>query len=128
MMYHSTRAMFRNVDSNKKLKIRSTYESKISCSKTQNTRWESTNHHHNKSVTAVLWTSDDRFALSVSSDKTIQLWNAETGARRGTITPHHKYPILSIAWLPSLQCYASLDIRGTIRMWDISMGGIPDAN
>lgn len=49
MYRHSTWTIFNSIE---KFKIRPTYNNKLSHLRIQNTRWESTNHHHNKIITA----------------------------------------------------------------------------
>jgi WD40 repeat protein len=75
-------------------------------------------------VEAVAFISDrgDRPILASGSwDKTIKLWNWETGEAIATFTGHTK-PILSIAISPDGQILASGSWDKTIKLWQIETG------
>lgn len=67
-------------------------------------------------------TPDGRHALTGGWDKTIKLWNIETGKELWTVdaTPGLGVPYLSIE--PSGKIFAGGDLLGIVRLWDLTTG------
>ena len=70
---------------------------------------------HAKRVTAVAYTPDGRRALSASDDKTIRLWDLETGKAIGRFTAHTA-AVLSVAVSPDGRFAASGGADRTVRI------------
>jgi small GTP-binding protein len=67
----------------------------------------------------VAWSADQRYALSGSTDRTVRLWEVNTGRCLGVLESHMSL-IISIVWT-SDGCHAiSGDVTGGVRVWDLS--------
>jgi len=70
----------------------------------------------------LLFSPDGKQIVSGSNDKTIQLWNVETGARIGQPMEGHHGIIVSIAFSPDGKQVASGSPDRSIRLWNPEMG------
>jgi GTPase SAR1 family protein len=69
-----------------------------------------------------LVTPDGRFAVSGSKDKTVKIWNLETGACVGTLEGHNG-AVQSVVIAPDGNLIASLGLKDkTVRLWDLKSG------
>ncbi|KAI9035476.1 NACHT and WD40 domain protein [Aspergillus affinis] len=76
---------------------------------------------HSCSVQAVAFSSDGRTIASGSTDKTIKLWNAETGEQRRTLEGHSNL-IWAVAFSPDGRTIASGSNDKTIKLWNTATG------
>ncbi len=76
---------------------------------------------HAKAVTCVAWSQNGCLIASVSADKTIKIWNSETGHIVHTLMGHTE-KVNSVAWDPSGMRLASGADDGTVRIWDTCSG------
>ena len=68
------------------------------------------------------WSPDGEWlASSASLDRTIQVWNPATGAKRRTL-PGHPKEIRSLAWSRDGQRLASAGDDGSVKVWDVATG------
>ncbi|MBF0466503.1 MAG: protein kinase [Nitrospirae bacterium] len=76
---------------------------------------------HDEPVTAVGLSADGRIAVSGSLDKTLRLWDTETGTCLKTFTGHAD-GILSAYMLPDATLIISGSLDKTVRVWDVKSG------
>jgi small GTP-binding protein len=85
---------------------------------------------HTNLIGRIAWSPDGRLLASPSADRTIRLWDAETGKCIRTLTGHREMVIV-IAFSPTGQTLASgggqeygqeygQDLDAAIRLWDIN--------
>ena len=72
---------------------------------------------HTGSVTSIAFSPNGGTLASGSRDKTVRLWNAETGALKQTLAGH-KGAVNSIAFSPDGRVFVSGDVDRTVRLWD----------
>ncbi|WP_427162185.1 protein kinase domain-containing protein [Aliinostoc sp. HNIBRCY26] len=76
---------------------------------------------HSEAIASVAITPDGQTIASGSHDKTIKLWNAQTGTLIRTIYGH-SLPVLSLAISEDGQDLASGSLDETIKQWNLSSG------
>ena len=76
---------------------------------------------HTNDVLSVVFSPDGSLLASGSWDKTIRMWDAETGALLRTLEGHTE-AVLSVAFSPDSSLLASGSWDKTIRMWDAETG------
>ena len=74
---------------------------------------------HKDGVSQIKYSPDGKLIASASWDKTIKLWNAETGSLITTLTGH-KNGINTIAFSPDGQTLISGGEDKTIKIWDLA--------
>ena len=67
-------------------------------------------------MTSLAFSPDGRWLASGSWDKTIKIWDVETGLEVQTLVGHD-HPVYSIAFDPSGQWLASGSEDGKINLW-----------
>ena len=73
---------------------------------------------HTDSVLSVTFSSDGRNIVSGSWDKTIRVWNAQTGGQVGKPLQGHTSPVRSVAFSLDGRHIVSGSHDKTIRVWD----------
>ncbi len=76
---------------------------------------------HRGSIAAVSTTKDDRFVLSGGSDKTLKLWNIESGECQRTFVGHDA-EVSALAVVPNGPFVVSGSRDETLRLWNIESG------
>jgi WD40 repeat protein len=74
-------------------------------------------------VRSVAFSPDGRALASGSTDNTIRLWDAASGALRRTLAGHTN-TVLSVAFSPDGRLLASASEDNTIRLWDAASGAL----
>ncbi|KAH7308373.1 WD40-repeat-containing domain protein [Stachybotrys elegans] len=64
---------------------------------------------------------DCQIVASASVDKTVQLWDAATGAHRQTLEGHDNL-VTAVVFSPDSQIVASASLDQKIRLWDAATG------
>ncbi|MDX2099716.1 MAG: serine/threonine-protein kinase [Leptolyngbyaceae cyanobacterium bins.59] len=76
---------------------------------------------HTSFVNRLVFTPDGQFLVSASADKTLKVWNSETGALLRTLPGHTSFVnVLTIS--PDGQTIISGGADKTIRIWDLTTG------
>ena len=77
---------------------------------------------HNNGVKCISYSPNGCYIITGSSDHTIRLWDAETGAAVGTPLEGHTDRVNSVAYSPDGRHIISGSSDNTIRIWDASTG------
>src|SRR5258707_8915159 len=72
---------------------------------------------HTSIVWSVAYSPDGRYIISGSLDKTIRIWDAETGTMVGEPLEGHTDRALSVAYPPDGRYIVSGSFDNTIRIW-----------
>ncbi|MEG4458840.1 WD40 repeat domain-containing protein, partial [Microcoleus sp. N9_A1] len=76
---------------------------------------------HSDSVNAVAIAPDGKTAISASDDKTLKIWDTETGTELRTLTGH-TYQVLAVAIAPDGKTAISASYDKTLKIWDTETG------
>ena len=76
---------------------------------------------HSGSTTGLAWNPDGTLLACGCFDKTIGIWNVETGKRRQTL-PGHTHYVYCVAWNRDGTKVASSSYDRTVKVWDIKTG------
>jgi len=71
---------------------------------------------------SVAYSPDGSRIVSGSSDKTLRIWDAQTGAPLGEPLTGHKGNVLSVAYSPDGRRIVSGSSDRTLRVWDVQTG------
>ena len=78
---------------------------------------------HKDWIGRIAWSPDGRLLASPSADKTIRLWDAETGDCLRTLEGHTD-EVLSVAFDTTNRILASGSLDNTVNLWDPSGGSL----
>ena len=76
---------------------------------------------HQGAVRALAFSPDGKTLVSGSSDRTIRVWDTNTGQERATWKTH-KEAVRALAFSPNGKLLASGDDGGTTFVWDVATG------
>lgn len=74
---------------------------------------------HRDSVISVAFSPDGKSIVSGSGDKTVRLWDAQTGKPIGQPMKRHDKSVLSVAFSPDGKRIVSSSEDNTLQLWDI---------
>ncbi|KAF7508093.1 hypothetical protein GJ744_009675 [Endocarpon pusillum] len=78
---------------------------------------------HSGPIYSVTFSADSRRLASASSDRTVRLWDSETGALQQTLEGHSK-SVNSVAFSADGRRLASASYDSTVRLWDSETGAL----
>ena len=78
---------------------------------------------HTSPVFSVAFSPDGRHIVSGSNDRTIRVWDAQTGGQVGNPLQGHTSSVRSVAFSPDGRHIVSGSDDKTIRVWDAQPGG-----
>ena len=76
---------------------------------------------HTKGVNFVTFSADGRWLATVSDDRTVRLWNAQSGESK--VLGSHDDEAWRAAFSPDSQWLATTSKDRTLRLWDVKAGG-----
>ncbi len=76
---------------------------------------------HTKQVNRLAWAPDGAALASASDDRTLRVWDAESGTCRHTLEGHASR-VFGVAWSPLGGGLASGSYDDTVRLWDAATG------
>jgi WD40 repeat protein len=76
---------------------------------------------HTNAIWSVAWSHDGLYICSGSSDRTVRVWDAQTGKKLAVLEGHGK-PLRSVAFSPDGAKITSGSDDRTIRVWDTHTG------
>jgi WD40 repeat protein len=76
---------------------------------------------HTETISAVVFSPDNKYVASGSSDNTVKIWEAASGRELRVLSGHNK-AVKSIAWSSNGKLLASASIDKTVRLWNVETG------
>ncbi len=79
---------------------------------------------HTRRVLSVAFSPDGKTIVSGSDDRTVRLWEVDTGTHTRTLTGHTRR-VLSVAFSPDGKTIASGSYDGTVLLWELTPPTLP---
>jgi WD40 repeat protein len=64
----------------------------------------------------VEWSPDGQLMVSASHDRTVRVWEVDSGRCMKTLEPHHEL-VVAASWSPDQSSIVSCDEGAQIRIW-----------
>ena len=74
---------------------------------------------HQGWINRIAWSSDGGLLASCSNDKSVRIWDAETGHELHAISSYAD-KVVCVAWMPNSRVLASGSADGVVKIWDVS--------
>jgi GTPase SAR1 family protein len=78
---------------------------------------------HTEWIGRIVWSPDGRKLASPSGDRTVQIWEAETGERLVTLHAH-SHEVISVAFDSTGGILGSSGNHNTVKLWEADSGGL----
>jgi len=78
-------------------------------------------HGHTRGVNDVAWSPTAEYLATASDDKSLRIWDAETGAALVELRGHTNY-VFSCAFSPQTNLLVSGSFDETVKLWDVRSG------
>jgi WD40 repeat protein len=76
---------------------------------------------HDDSISAIKFGRDSRRIVTASKDRTVKIWDADSGSLR-CVCAGHRQPITDVSLSPDGRTIASCDSLGVIKLWHAATG------
>ncbi|TFK70163.1 WD40 repeat-like protein, partial [Pluteus cervinus] len=104
------------------------FPNRVQVQNIMNEDWKSSKGHtmilenHQQNVQSVAFSPDGKYVVSGSWDKTVRIWEVETGQQKGPSLQGHEQHVSSVAFSPDGRYMVSGSWDRTIKIWEIETG------
>jgi len=79
---------------------------------------------HTSAVTQARWSSDNRRIATVSTDMSLRIWDATTGAELLKLSDGDRPPVPRVRWSADSRRLLTTGVDGIARIWDAESGNV----
>ena len=77
---------------------------------------------HRSGIEALAFSPDGKRIVTAGLDRTLRVWNAETGGKELLVLHGHTSPLRAVAFAPDGKTIVSSSVDATARLWDAQTG------